>query len=70
MRTLTRARDAVAADAMRFTGLEEAEQHALHAEAHLAQLVEKHRPVVGNLEQPGLVADGAGETAALVTEQL
>ena len=60
----------VGADALNFSGLQEAEQHHLHARAHLAHFVQKHRSVGGHLEEARLVAVGAGERAAHVAEQL
>ena len=61
---------AVGADALDLAGLEEAEQHDLHARAHLADFVEEHGAVRRHLEQARLVAVGAGEAAAHVAEQL
>ena len=42
---------AVGADALNFAGLEEAQQHDLHARAHLADFVEEHGAVRRHLEQ-------------------
>ena len=50
--------------------LQHLQQLGLQRRAHLADLVEEHRPVVGELELAGLVLDGAGERAALETEEL
>ena len=69
-RTLTRVCDAVGADALNFAGLEEAQQHDLHARAHLADFVEEDGAVRRHLEQAGLVAVRAGEAAAHVAEEL
>ncbi len=60
---------AVGADALNLTGLEEAEEHDLHARAHLADFVEEDGAVRRHLEEAGLVAVGAGEAAADVAEQ-
>ena len=60
---------AIGADALDLTGLEESQQHDLHARAHLADFVEEHRAVRRHFEQTGLVAIRAGETAADVTEE-
>ncbi len=61
---------AVRADALNFAGLKKAEQHDLHARAHLADFVEEHGAVGCHLEQARLVAIRAGEAAAHVSEQL
>ena len=50
--------------------LEHAQQLGLHAEGHLADLVEEERPPAGQLEPPLLLPVGAGERAALVAEEL
>ena len=50
--------------------LEEAQQHDLHARAHLADFVEEDGAVRRHLEQARLVAIRAGEAAADVAEQL
>ena len=50
--------------------LQHLQQLGLQRSAHLADLVEEHRAVIGELELPGLVLDGAGERAALETEEL
>ena len=63
------ARGAVRADRLDFSGLEEAEQERLHAQAHLADLVEEQRAAVRLLELAGLVAIRAGEAAFDVSEQ-
>jgi hypothetical protein len=62
--------DAVGADALNLTGLEEPEQQRLHPWSHLAHFVEEHRALVRRLEQPHAVAMGAGEAAPDVAEQL
>ncbi len=61
---------ALAADALHLAGLQEPEQDALHAGAHLAGFVEERRAAVAGLEQAHLVAERAGEAAADVTEEL
>ena len=61
---------AVGADALNFAGLEEAEEHHLHARAHLADFVEEDGAVRRHFEQARLVAVGAREAAAHVAEQL
>ena len=50
--------------------LQHAQQLHLHDRAHLADLVEEDRALLGDLDQPLLVAVGAGERAAHVAEQL
>ena len=50
--------------------LQHLQQLGLQRRAHLADLVEEHRPVIGELELAGLVLDGAGERAALEAEEL
>ena len=62
--------DAIGADAPDLAVLEEAEHQRLHAQARLADFVEEDGAAVGELEQAGLVAVGAGEAAAHMTEQL
>ena len=59
-----------AAEPRELAVLEHLQQLRLQRRAHLADLVEEHRPVVGELELAGLVLDGAGESAALEPEQL
>ena len=61
---------AVRADFLQLAGLEEPQQQSLHAQRHLADLVEKHRAVMRELELARLVAIGAREAAADVSEQL
>ena len=55
---------------LNLAGLQESQQHRLHAQAHLADFIHEDRPVVGRLEPAALVAIGAGETAAHVAEEL
>ncbi len=50
--------------------LEHLEELRLQRRAHLADLVQEHRAVVGELELARLVLDGPGECAALETEEL
>src|SRR5262245_43964853 len=50
--------------------LQHAQQLGLHLQADVADLVEEERPPVGGLEPADLVADGAGEGALDVPEQL
>ena len=61
---------AIGADLLQLAGFEEAQQQALHAQRHLADLVEEQRAAVGHLELALLVAVGAGEAALDVAEQL
>ena len=58
------------ADAVERALLEHAQHLDLQRRRHVADLVEEERAEVGDLEQPGLVGDRAGERAALVAEQL
>ena len=51
-------------------GFSEPQQHRLHAQAHLAELVEEQRAVVGLADQARLVPIRAGEAAAHVAKQL
>ena len=55
---------------MDFAVLQEAQQDALHARAHLPELVEEQGAAVGELQLAQLVAVGAGEAALHVPEQL
>ena len=50
--------------------LEHVQELRLEVRAHLADLVEQDRALMGQLELAGFVAQGAGERAALVAEQL
>src|SRR5262245_11742753 len=61
---------AAAADAHELPLLEHAQQLGLRQQVHVADLVEKNRPAVGQLELPLLPPDGSRESAALVSEQL
>ncbi len=63
-------RGVVGADFLQLAGLEEPEQHALHPQGHLADLVQEDRAAVAHFELAGLVPVGAGEAALDVTEQL
>ena len=58
------------ADRQDLLGLDGAQQLDLQAERQVADLVEEDRAAPGALEQPFLVADGAGERAAQVAEEL
>jgi hypothetical protein len=58
-----------AADAAERGGIEHTEKLGLGGGADFANLVEKDRAAVGHFEETGLGAVGAGEGAALVTEQ-
>src|SRR6266540_6277949 len=59
-----------AADALDPALLERAQDLHLHAERHVADLVEEERASLGQLEAAGPRPDGAREGAALVPEQL
>ena len=50
--------------------LEQAEQLGLEGKGQIADLVEKERPLVGVLDEPGLVPERPGERAADVPEEL
>src|SRR6266852_84252 len=50
--------------------LKHMQQLGLQVRAHLRNLVKKNRALVGQLELAGLGADGAGERALLVAEEL
>ncbi len=58
------------ADLLQLAGLEEAQQHALHPQRHLADFVEEHGALVRHLELAGLVAIRPGEAALDVAEEL
>ena len=60
---------ALGANGLNLAVLEEAQQHRLHAQAHLADFVEENRAAVSDLQLPWLVAIGAGKTAFDVPEQ-
>ena len=60
----------LAAEPRELAVLQHLQQLGLQREAHVADLVEEHRAVVGELELAGLVLDRAGERAALEAEQL
>ena len=47
---------AINADRLDLSGLRESQQHGLHSQAHLAELIEKQCPAVGLSNQPRLVA--------------
>ena len=55
---------------LQLAGLHESEQQSLHPHRHLADFVEENRPLICELELPGLVAIGPGEAAFDVAEQL
>ena len=59
-----------AAEPRELAVLQHLQQLRLQRRLHLADLVEEHRAVVGELELARLVLDGAGERAALEPEQL
>ena len=59
-----------AAEALELLLLQHAEQLGLQLQRDVADLVEEQRPLVGQLEAADLLADGAGEGALLVAEQL
>src|SRR5689334_791747 len=50
--------------------LEDAQQLRLRVERHVADLVEQQGAAVSHADEAGLVADGAGEGAAAITEEL
>ena len=58
------------ADRLHAPVLEHAKEARLQVGAHLADLVEQQRPAIRGLEMPLAVAQGAGEGAAAVSEQL
>ena len=60
----------LAAEARELAVLQHLQELGLQREAHVADLVEEHRAVVGELELARLLLDGAGEGAALEAEQL
>ena len=68
-RTSTRARRGVA-DGQDLALLQDAQQLDLHGRRHVADLVEEERAAVGDLEQPLLVGQRAGEGALAMAEQL
>src|SRR2546425_13319533 len=58
------------AEALHLALLEGAEELRLEVQAQRADLVEEHRPAVGELELPELAGVGPGERALLVAEEL
>ena len=63
-------RGVVGADFLQLTGFEEPEQHALHAERHLADLVQEDRAAIAHFELASLVPVRAREAALHMAEQL
>src|SRR5262245_3816621 len=59
-----------AAQALEDAGLQNAQEPPLYLQRDLADLVQKDRAAVGQLEAPRLGRLGAGESALLVAEQL
>src|SRR5688572_13794264 len=59
-----------ASDAHDLAALEDAEELRLRHERHLADLVEKHGPRIGGLEQAGLRLMGARKSTTLESEEL
>ncbi len=64
------AHEARAAEAAELALLQDAQQLGLRVERQVADLVEEERAAVGQLEHAGALRVGAGERAALVTEEL
>ena len=62
--------DAVAAEPLELLLLQHAQHLGLRLQAHVADLVEEDRALVGLLELADLPIGGAGERALLVAEQL
>ena len=60
----------IRADGLNLAVLEKPQQQRLHAQAHLADFVEKERAAMRELELAALVAIGAGEAALDVPEEL
>ena len=60
----------VGPDRLDLAVLEKPQQQRLHAQAHLADFVEKQRAAMRELELAALVAVGAGEAAFDVSEEL
>src|SRR5205085_11822776 len=58
------------ADPLDLPLLEYAEELRLHRQAHLADLIEEDRALVGHLEAAAALRHGAGERALFVAEQL
>ena len=63
-------RVSVLADALERPLLQESQQLGLQARRHLADFVEEQRAALGHLDAPRLIADGAGEGALGVAEEL
>jgi hypothetical protein len=59
-----------AADTLEGALLQHAQELHLHVECHIADLVEKQRAAVGELETPHTGGERSGESALLVPEQL
>jgi len=60
---------AVAAEAFEFLLLEDAKEFGLEFQGKVADFIEKESAAVGELEAANFLADGAGESAALVAEE-
>jgi hypothetical protein len=61
---------ALGANGLNLAVFEEAQQHRLHAQAHLSDFIEKDRPAMRDLKLAGFVAVRTRETAFDVSEQL
>ena len=61
---------AISTDTLNLAGLQESQEHRLHAQAHLADFVHEDRALVGRFEPSALVAIRAGEAATHVAEEL
>ena len=59
-----------AADPFEGAFLQDAQQLGLHGGGHVADFVEEDRAAVGHLESAAPLADGAGEGALFMAEQL
>src|SRR5262249_41920415 len=59
-----------AADALETALLQYAEQFSLHGGRHIANFIKKDRAAVRQLEAAATLADGAGERALFMPEQL
>ena len=70
MMRMSASTSSVPADAPELPLLQDAQDLHLQHRAHLADLVEEDRALVGDLDQALLVRVGAGERAAHVAEEL
>ena len=69
IRRASRAQRARTAQPLEFPLLQDAQQLGLQLQRDLADLIQKHRAAIGQLESPDALRDRAGEGALLMPEQ-